>query len=86
MKGVARNLVAGQVETQVAVKLLVSEDVEETGFQADLAMGDYSNHMKLRYRNIVSILGICSDKEPYYVMYEYLDRVSACMLHVCTCE
>lgn len=75
MKAVARDLVPGEAETEVAVKLLVTEDVEDTGFRADLAMVDYASHMKLRYRSIAAILGICSDKEPYYVMYEYLDKV-----------
>ena len=76
MKAVARNLVPGEAETEVAVKLLVTETVEDTGFRADLAIMDYANQMKLEYRNIASILGICSDKEPYLVIYEYLDRVS----------
>lgn len=76
MKAVAKNLVPGQQETQVAVKLLVSETVEDNGFRADLAVVDYANQMKLEYKSIASILGICSDKEPFYVIYEYLDRVS----------
>ena len=75
MKAVARNLVPGEAETEVAVKLLVTEAVEDTGFRADLAIVDYANQMKLEYKNIASILGICSDKEPFYVIYEYLDRV-----------
>lgn len=74
MKGRARNLVAGEAETEVAVKLLVTEAVEDTGFHADQAVMDYANHMKLRYKNIAAILGICSDTEPYYILYEYLDK------------
>lgn len=77
MKAVARNLIQGQPETQVAVKLLVTDTVDDTGFRADLAVEDYATQMKLEYKNIASILGICSDKEPYYVIYEYLDGVSA---------
>ena len=75
MKAVARNLVPGQAQTEVAVKLLVTEAVEDTGFRADLAIVDYANQMKLEYKNIASILGICSDVEPFYVIYEYLDKV-----------
>ena len=77
MKATARNLVAGRAETEVAVKLLVTEveSDEDSGFRADLAVVDYANQMKLEYRSIASILGICSDKEPYYVIYEYLDKV-----------
>ncbi len=83
MKATARNLVVGQAKTEVAVKLLVTEvesgDGEDTGFRADLAVVDYANQMKLEYRSIASILGICSDKEPYYVIYEYLDKVCVCV-------
>ena len=75
LKAVAKNIVPGQSETEVAVKLLVSETVEDTGFQADLTVVDYANQMKLEYKNVASILAICSDKEPYYVIYEYLDKV-----------
>ena len=81
MRGVAKAL--GQhAEVEVAVKLLVSEamgegeEEEGGGFRADLAVTDYSNQMKLRHRNVVPILGICSDIEPYYIIYEYLDKVS----------
>ena len=78
MKAVARNLVVGQAETEVAVKLLVTEEGEggeDSGFRADLAVVDYANQMKLEYRSIASILGLCSEKEPYYVIFEYLDTV-----------
>ena len=79
MKGVAKSL-NNQAEVAVAVKLLVSEGVGEEepeggGFRADLAVDDYANQMKLRHVNVVPILGICSDIEPYYIIYEYLDKV-----------
>ncbi len=78
MKAVARYLVPGQFETEVAVKILVSESVvdPENGFRADLAIMDYANQMKLENKHVSSILGLCSDKEPFYVIYEYLDQVS----------
>ena len=80
VRGVAENLVQGQARVNVAVKLLVTEalgEVDGSGFQADVAIKDYANQMKLRNRNVAAILGICSDMEPYYVIYEYLDRVCA---------
>jgi len=79
MKGVAKCL-NQQAEVEVAVKLLVSETMEEEdeegGFRADLAVADYAGQMKLRHVNVVPILGICSDSEPYYIIYEYLDKAS----------
>ena len=80
MRGVAK---FHQAEVEVAVKLLVSETMEEEeegeeeggGFRADLAVADYAGQMKLRHVNVVPILGICSDIEPYYIIYEYLDKV-----------
>ncbi len=47
---------------------------------------DFANQMKLSYTNIASILGICSDGEPYYVIYEYLDQVSGCVCVWCVWE
>ena len=62
--------------------LVTREDDDET--RPDLVLMDFANQMKLTYTHIASILGICSDREPYYVIYEYLDQVCVCV-YVCVC-
>ena len=36
---------------------------------------DFASQMQLQNPNICGILGLCTDVEPYYVIYEYLDKV-----------
>ena len=59
----------------VAVKVWMhSRDEDQEGVDYDL-MNFYSQ-MRLRFDNIASIVGMCTDVEPYYIIYEYLERVS----------
>ena len=44
-------------------------------FHPELALGDFASQMKLEYANVAGILGMCSDMEPFYIIYEYLDQV-----------
>ena len=55
--------------------MLVRGGESEDHFRPDLALVDFANQMKLDYEHISCILGLCTDTEPYYVMYEYLDQV-----------
>lgn len=73
LMGWAKNILPKQEKTQVAVKVLLAR--EEEGFQPELALVDFANQMKLEYTNVATILGMCTDSEPYYIIYEYLDQV-----------
>lgn len=74
--GVASNIIPGEERTLVAVKSLLprGEDGEEE-LSPEMALVDFANQMKLEFANIAIILGMCTDQEPYYVIYEYLDEV-----------
>ena len=37
---------------------------------------DFVSQMNLSSPNICTILGLCTDMEPYYIIYQYLDKVS----------
>ena len=75
--GVATNIIPGEERTLVAVKELVQRGEEgEDELNPELALVDFANQMKLEFGNIAMILGMCTDHEPYYVIYEYLDEVS----------
>ena len=73
-KGVARNIIKGEEQSLVAVKVLLQREGEENLWPS---LMEFANQMKLSSPFIASILGICSDSEPYYVIYDYLDRVCA---------
>lgn len=60
---------------QVVVKVLVRSGDGEDHFQPDLALVDFAHQMRIDYEHIACILGLCTDMEPYYVIYEYLDQV-----------
>ena len=69
--------------------LLHPRDADEESMQ-DLE--NFRAQMKLQYTNIASILAMCTDVRPYYIVYEYLDCVSlsvcvyVCVyLYVCMC-
>ena len=75
----ASGIVPHENHSNVVVKVLLPRgEEEEEGISLDVALMDFANQMKLEYTNIVSILGICSDSEPFYVIYEYPDQVSMC--------
>ena len=60
----------------VAVKVWMhprDEDEES----ADYDLMNFYSQMRLRFDNIASIVGMCTDVQPYYIIYEYLERVSA---------
>jgi hypothetical protein len=78
--GVARNIVSHEETTQVVVKVLVRSGDGEDQFQPDLALVDFANQMRIDYEHIACILGLCTDTEPYYVIYEYLDQVGGAYL------
>ena len=73
VKAIARHITEDASETLVAVKILMSREGEEALWSS---LMDFSNQMRLSSPFISKILGICADAEPYYVIYEYLDRVS----------
>ena len=78
--GVATNIVPHEERTLVAVKELVPRGEEgEEDLNPEVALVDFANQMKLEFANIAMILGMCTDVEPYYVIYEYLDEVSHVM-------
>ena len=54
---------------------------DEDEENADYDLLNFYSQMRLRFDNIASIVGMCTDVEPFYIIYEYLDRVSA-VLHM----
>ena len=56
--------------------MLLPRGEGEEALRPDLALVDFANQMKLEYANIATILGMCTDTDPYYIIYEYLDQVS----------
>ena len=78
--GMATGILPREERTLVAVKAIIprggmaNEEGEEE-FSPELALVDFANQMKLEFTNIAMILGMCTDEEPYYVIYEYLDEV-----------
>lgn len=73
VKGIARHIKEEESETLVAIKVLMSREGEETLWPS---LMDFANQMRLSSPYVAKILGLCADSEPYYVIYEYLDRVS----------
>ena len=88
-QGVAKELVPDETETLVAIKLwLHSRDGEEESTSVDEDLSVFQSQMKLQYSNIASILAMCTDSKPYYIIYEFLDCVSVCVhacMHACMC-
>ena len=84
LMGVATNIVPREEQTLVAVKALLprGEDGEDD-LNPELALADFANQMKLEFTNIAAILGMCTDTEPYYIIYEYLDQVCEMMSLLC---
>lgn len=63
----------------MAIKLWVhSRDGEEESANIDEDLSVFQSQMKLQYSNIASILAMCTDSRPYYIIYEFLDCVSVC--------
>ena len=94
-QGLAKELVPGEADSVVAIKMLLHpRDADEESMQ-DLE--NFRAQMKLQYTNIASILAMCTDVRPYYIVYEYLDCVSlsvclsvsmcmcVCLVYVCVC-
>ena len=63
------------VSPQVAVKVLVRNGDGDDQLHPETVLVDFANQMRLEYENVSCILGLCSDMEPYYIIYEYLDQV-----------
>ena len=83
-QGLAKELVPGEADSVVAIKMLLHpRDADEESMQ-DLE--NFRAQMKLQYTNIASILAMCTDVRPYYIVYEYLDCVSLSVcVYVCVC-
>ena len=83
-QGLAKELVPGEADSVVAIKMLLyPRDADEESMQ-DLE--NFRAQMKLQYTNIASILAMCTDVRPYYIVYEYLDCVSLSVcVYVCVC-
>ena len=66
--------------------LLHPRDGDEESSSTVQDLDNFRAQMKLQYTNIASILAMCTDIRPYYIVYEYLDCVSLCVcVFVCVC-
>lgn len=78
-QGVAKELIPGEPETLIAVKMLLhlrDDGDDETTSSYPPELDNFRAQMKLQYTNIASILAMFTDSRPYYIVYEYLDCVS----------
>ena len=67
--GAAGGVAAGSF---VAVKTL-----EGVGsMESQMILEEFVSQMKLEYPNISSIIGMCTDASPFYIIYQYLEKVS----------
>ena len=83
--GMATGIILSEERTLVAMKAIVPRGGGGAGAGAgkegkeelnpEIALVDFANQMKLEFTNIAMILGMCTDEEPYYVIYEYLNEV-----------
>ncbi|XP_060782200.1 inactive tyrosine-protein kinase 7 isoform X2 [Neoarius graeffei] len=65
----ARGIEAGEEQTVVLVKSLLSRDeLSQAEFRRQVDM-----FSKLNHTNIVRLLGLCKDTEPHYMILEYID-------------
>lgn len=62
--------------SEVAVKMLLPPSAGAPRFHLSVVLSDFASQMQLQHSNICGILGLCTDAEPYYIIYEYLDKVS----------
>lgn len=68
----ARGIEDGEEQTVVLVKSLQSRDEpSQAEFRRQVDM-----FSKLNHTNIVHLLGLCKDTEPYYMILEYIDLVN----------
>ncbi len=54
---------------------LLLRNEEEDHIWVDATLVEFANQMKLEHANISSIIGMCTEMEPFYIIYEYLDKV-----------
>ena len=80
-RAIARGISPKEQESIVAVKILMPREGDED-YQPEMALADFASQMKLSSDYVASIVGICADTEPYYVIYQYLSEV--CQPHVFT--
>ena len=79
-QGIAKEMFPGESDTLVAIKMLLHpRDGDEESCSTAQDLDNFRAQMKLQYTNIASILAMCTDVRPYYIVYEYLDCVSLCV-------
>lgn len=67
----ARGIRAGEIETQVVVKSLLSkEDHHYYEFQREMEM-----YARLDHNNVIRLLGVCREVEPQFYITEHCDWV-----------
>ena len=68
--GTAKNIVAGQAETKVAVKTLTDS--------SPAARAEFDGEAKIMKaidnNNVVRLLGLCTDKAPLYMVMEFMAK------------
>ena len=85
-QGIAKEMLPGEPDTLVAIKMLLHpRDGDEESSSTVQDLDNFRAQMKLQYTNIASILAMCTDVRPYYIIYEYLDCVSVCIFLYSVC-
>ena len=71
IKAKAKNIIAGEESTIVAIKALKegSNDQTKKAFFHEAAIMHEFNH-----QNILKILGVCVEQEPFYMLLEYMEN------------
>lgn len=68
----ASGIIEDDIEMSVAVKSLKKGGTAEV---SDAFFEEMEIMMKYQHENIVRLLGVCTDKEPFYLITEFMEQV-----------
>jgi len=72
-KAQAEGIVPGQRKSTVAIKTLATEVAEDENIK-DEFMSEVKIMMDMNCDNVVRLLGVCTDKQPFYMIMEFLPK------------
>ena len=79
----ASGIIENDIEMKVAVKSLkngATKEMNEVFFEEMEIM------MRYQHENIVRLLGVCTDKDPLYLVTEFMEQASQSLIHCNMCK
>lgn len=76
---IVRSKNINELERLVVVKLFTNKD---ENVHAELSQ-EIDMYAKLEHPNVAKLIGLCRDKEPFLIVFEYLEYVSFFVLFFC---